>query len=367
MIDCLIIGGGIIGLSIADELARQGVSVQVLDRRRSQRTASWAAAGILPPPIRRAKHDAMEQLRALSHELYPEWCARLSAESGLSVDYDPCGGVYLGRQPGETAALRASVSQWQADGVSMEELEPASIATFEPALAQVESIQCVYYLPDEALVRPPRLINALRACLESRGVTVADDVEVTRWEPTEQVHKVHTTSGVIEADQVCVTAGPWSHGVFQEFGLDLPVEPMRGQMLMWKFERPLIRHVVNEGPRYLLSRADGCLLAGSTVEEVGFDDSTTDEGIEELTEFASSLIPSLRETPPTATWAGLRPKSRDGFPLVGHVPQYRKLLVATGHYRSGIHLAPATARLVGQLIRSDTPDLDLLPFTPLRA
>ncbi len=367
MIDCLVIGGGIIGLSIADELARMGVSVQVLNRQMSHRTASWAAAGILPPPIHRAKHDAMEQLRALSHRLYPEWCERLSSESGISVDYDRCGGIYLGRKPGETAALRASAGQWQVDGVHMEEIDAASIVELEPALTQIDSLRCAYYLPDEALVRPPRLIQALRKSLESRAAQVLDEIEITDWDPSQPVHEVHTTSGVIKADHVCVTAGPWSHAIFEQFGLDLPVEPMRGQMLMWQFEKPVIKRVVNEGPRYLLSRPDGCLLAGSTVEEVGFDDRTTDEGVAELTEFASSLIPSLRDIAPSTKWAALRPMSRDGFPLVGRVPQYRNVLVATGHYRSGIHLAPATARLVGQLIRSDTPDLDLLPFAPLRA
>ncbi|MCP4189479.1 MAG: glycine oxidase ThiO [Planctomycetaceae bacterium] len=364
MPDCLIIGGGIIGLSAAYELARQGASVRVINCQRSQRSASWAAAGILPPPISRAKHDAMEQLRHLSHQLYPAWCDLLHRESGVDVEFHRCGGVYVARRPGERAALRAALDQWRQDGVQLEQVDHNWLNDHEPALAGVRS---AYWLPDEAIVHPPRLLDALTICLQREGVTVDHQVQFKKWISDDaRITGVDTTDGIISADQICVATGPWSQEIAADLGLDLPVEPRRGQMLLWQLDKPIIRGVVNEGPRYLLARKDGCLLAGSTVEEVGFDDRNTPAGVADLTEFAVGLLPALRNDSPTQTWAGLRPFSRDGFPYLGRLPQWNNVTIATGHFRSGIHLAPATARIVASLMTSQSIDVNLAPFSPTR-
>ena len=135
---------------------------------------------------------------------------------------------------------------------------------------------------------------------------------------------------------------------------------------MWQLEKPIIRGVVNEGPRYLLTRKDGCLLAGSTVEEVGFDDSNTAAGITDLTKFAVGLLPALLGSDPTKFWTGLRPFSRDGFPYLGRLPRWNNVTIATGHFRSGIHLAPATAQIVSRLMTGQSIDVNLAPFSPTR-
>ena len=159
MPDCLVIGGGIIGLSLAYELSSHHLSVQVLEGPRGRRPASWAAAGILPPPIKYHRSDPLEQLRFLSHELYPSWCARLGDETRIDLGFHRCGGLYLSRQPGESVALRATVQQWRAGAVRVETVLPGDVVRLEPALAMSENVGCVYRLPDEAQVRPSRLLK----------------------------------------------------------------------------------------------------------------------------------------------------------------------------------------------------------------
>ena len=367
MIDCLIVGGGIIGLSAAYELVRRGATVRIIDDQRSQRTASWAAAGILPPPISRATHDAMEQLRDMSHELYPGWCERLQQESGIDVQFVRSGGIYVARRVGETASLAAALQQWQVDGVELHEIDTDWIQEHEPALNTSPPFRSAYLLPDESTVCPPKLLSALQQCLQESGVQIDRDVRLHGWNRHQsRVESVSTSSGTISTGHICVATGPWSHETLFDLEIDLPVEPRRGQMLMWEFDEPIIHRVINEGLRYLVPRPDGKLLAGSTVEDVGFDDQVTEAGLAELTQFANGLIPALEEHPPTRNWTGLRPFSRDGFPYLGRLPNYENVLVATGHFRSGIHLAPATAQVIGDLLAGMPVECDLQAFAPTR-
>jgi glycine oxidase len=367
MDDCIVIGGGIIGLSLAVELHRRGLRVRVLDRRRARHTASWAAGGILPPPITRALHDPLEQIRDLSHRLYPDWCQRLAEDAGCDVPYERCGGVYLGRKPGEQVSLRVALEQWQQDGVRVETWSADRLRQAEPALAPLPVSAVIYHLPDEVLVRPPRLLKALREVLRKNHVPVEEDLPPLAWdEITDARVRLRTSHAAYDARHVCVAAGAWSPELLAPLGLNLPVEPRRGQMVRWQLSRPLFQRVINEGPRYLISRADGQLLAGSTVEDVGFQDSTTAEGVAELVQFAQGLTPQLASIEPAEQWAGLRPASLDGNPYLGRVPGQPRISVATGHFRSGIHLAPATARLMRQLICEETPDLDLSWFSLTR-
>jgi glycine oxidase len=365
--DCVIVGGGVVGLSLAVELHRHGRSVRVVSRHATRDIASWAAAGILPPPIARALHDPLEQLRDLSHRLYPRWCQQLTVESGIEVTYDRCGGVYLGRAPGERISLQAALRQWQQDGVRIETWTHEQLRTHEPNLANVPASTAICYLPDEGLVRPPRILKALRAVLQRAGVPVHEQVEAIGWPDMPQgAVGVQTTLGTLWARHVCITAGPWTRELLTLLGIDLPIEPRRGQIVLWRLPRPPVQRVINEGPRYLVPRHDGHLLVGSTVEDVGFENMTTEEGISELVRFARDLIPQLRQVEPVDQWAGLRPASLDGKPYLGPVPGHPGISVATGHFRSGIHLAPATARLMRQWICGESSDLDLSWFSITR-
>jgi len=367
MLDCVVLGGGIIGLALAWELTREGKQVAVVDRPAKSTIASWAAGGILPPPASRALHDPLEQLRAYSHSLYPDWCDELTRSSGTDVELFRCGGLYLGRTVGERVALEAARAQWQDDGVRVEAWTEEDLRRREPNLGPLPKSTRVLFLPDEMQVRPSRLLGALRTALHRREVPMLTATwsgqfqhEGPRWTA------IQTDQGTLAARSFCVAAGPWSAELLQPLGVDLPLEPRRGQMLLWKFPAPVLQHIVNEGPRYLIARRDGHLLAGSTVEETGFLNETTHEGLQELTQFAEQLLPVVCGISPVAHWSGLRPMTSDGLPYLDNLPGWQNAFIATGHFRSGIHLAPATARLMAARLLGQSSDFDLRPFALAR-
>ena len=373
MLDCLIIGGGIIGWAIGDELARTGREVTLVDLARfsdskqagQARTASLASAGILPPPITRATHDPLETLRVLSDKLFADWAKGLQADTGVDVDYKMCGGIYLARTSGESAALQFAVEDWHRDGVEVEEISVSALSASEPHI-DFSDVQRAYRLAAEQRVRPAALTTALAIRARQNGVTFQQSTQSVRLTDQQDRAIAIVDGDNVEALEIIVAAGPWSTELLRPFGFDIGVEPRRGQIAMWQCDAPIISHVINEGPRYVLCRADGELIAGSTVEEVDFDCNTTTEGIQSLVAFAAQLVPSIRQKDPDTTWAGLRPHARDGYPSIGRVAATDNLTVATGHFRSGIHLAPATALLVRQAIDGESPAIDVAPFAARR-
>lgn len=365
MLDCLIIGGGIVGLSIARELLRRGQQIQVMDDAKSPTVASWAAAGILPPPIARAAHDPLERIRELSHQRFPAWCKQLQGESGLKLDFDRCGGIYLARRMGEKISLQVAASQWQADGIAAESLTLEAVRERIPGLGELPPETVAYFLPDEVLVRPPRILKALQKVVSSSGSlthAALDQLSITPAASLANAFDVATPEGMVTTKNVCLAAGPWTPHLLDPLGIRLPMEPRRGQMLLWKLETRPFQAVVNEGPRYLVARDDGHLLAGSTVEDVGFDGSTTTAGLDSIRQFAVSLLPCLADLEPIKSWAALRPMPMDGVPYLAPVPGFERLFIASGHFRSGIHLAPATAELMADLITGMQPAIPIEPF-----
>jgi glycine oxidase len=179
---------------------------------------------------------------------------------------------------------------------------------------------------------------------------------------SDQVVAVKTAGKEIHGDRFCVAAGAWSAAILREVGWTIETQPWRGQIALLKAASCPFDCVINEGPNYLVPRDEGFVLAGSTVEDVGFDDQTTDEAIAGLIAYARELIPDLAAARGVRSWAGLRPGSPDGLPYIGRVPHLPNLYVATGHFRSGIYLAPATARVMSQLMAGESPDVDLRMF-----
>jgi glycine oxidase len=372
-LDCLIVGGGVIGLSLAWQLAERGKKVQVIDRGEIGREASWAGAGILPPANRHALAHPLDQLRGLSFDLHREWAETLREQTGIDTGYRRCGGIYLARAAGEAAALSAWAATQVEEGVVVERLDAANLkdrkpngrplAELEPAIASNLTFRAAWYLPDECQLRNPWYLRALRRMCELRGVEIVPQCEVVDWNIAgERVQGVQTSLGPLHPEQICVTSGAWSGGVLQKAGITLGVMPIRGQIVLFRTERPLARSIVNEGPRYLVPREDGRLLAGATEEEVGFDKRNTEEAVRDLINFATSLLPPLRSAEIELTWAGLRPASFDGFPYLGQVPGLRNLYVAAGHFRSGIYLSPGTAVVMAEHMCGTETSLDLAPF-----
>lgn len=369
--DVLIIGGGVIGLSLAWDLALHGRQVQVIDRGEPGQEASWAGAGILPPASWKAALHPYDQLRALSSELHPRWAETLTRETGIDTGYRQCGGIYLARTPGEAAALVAWAGSAAEEGI---EIEPwraggASHLIFHPNAEN--KILAAYLLPQEAQLRNPRHLQALRLACEHAGVEITPGCETVDFEIRDhRLAAILTSQGPLQAAQFCFTSGAWTGQLAAKLGIALGILPIRGQMVL--FNTGLqggpagLTHIVSEGSRYLVPRDDGRVLAGSTEEEVGFDKRTTDEAIADLVAFARGLAPALADALIERTWAGLRPASFDGLPYLGPLPGLDNAFVASGHFRSGLYLSPATAVVMSQLFRGETPRIDLAPFRVLR-
>ena len=369
MHDVLIIGGGVIGLSLAWELAQRGQSVQVIDQGQPGREASWAGAGILPPATLRPGDHPLDQLRGLACELHPQWAAELKQLTGIDTGYRRCGGLYLGRTAGEAAALAAWARTLRDEGIEVERLSPADLLVLEPGLRPAESgteysvLSTQYLLTGEGQLRNPRHLKALLAACEQAGVTITPNTPAADFAiRSGELIELNADAGPLTARQFCFTAGSWTGSILQRLGIAAGVLPIRGQMVLFRCESPPLSRIINLGSRYIVPRDDGRVLVGSTEEEVGFDKRTTEEAIADLTAFARDLVPALHNATVERSWAGLRPGSFDGLPYLAPLPGLKNAFVAAGHFRTGLYLSPATAVVMSQLICGEQPQINLAPF-----
>ena len=364
----VIIGGGVIGLSIAYELACRGQQVHVVERGTEfGKEASWAGAGILPPANPETALDPLEKLRGISHQLHPEWAERLQSETGIDTGFRRCGGIYLARKQGEAASLAGYMSLLRQEGIQAEAVDQDALLALEPTL-DPSQFCAAYLLPDELTLRNPRHVKALLRACELRNVQLTADCEIHGFDTTgEQITGLQSSQGPITGSRFCLTAGAWSSQILQHVS-DIPtgIVPIRGQMLLFDAPPGLITHILNEGSRYLVPRADGKILAGSCEEEVGFEKGTTTEMLEQLEDFAYSVVPALKEYEVTLSWSGLRPGSFDGVPYIGKVPQVDNLFMASGHFRSGIHLSTGTAVWIADLLEGNPMPSTLQHFSLIR-
>lgn len=365
MQDVIIIGGGVIGLSLACELAGAGVSVAVFDQGQIGQESSWAGAGILPPGNPELARSSEARLRAASHVLWPGLSARLREETGIDNGFRRCGGLEV--RLGERGdALDEEIAAWRLEGVAVEPLSPAEARHHEPALSA--AVSCAYRLPEMGQVRNPRHLKALASLAASRGVRLCPGTPVLGFDgEREKLIGVETPSGNIPGGQFVVAGGAWSSRLLSAVGCRAAVRPVRGQIVLLNHDPCRLGHVVNLGPRYLVPRGDGRLLVGATEELVGFDKRTTAAAVGGLTEFAIEVIPELAGAGFERAWAGLRPQSADGLPYLGRVGQVENLFVAAGHFRSGLQLSPITAVLLAQTILGREPSIPLTPYLPAQA
>ena len=361
--DVVIVGGGVIGLSIAYALAREGITSTVLDRRELGREASRAGAGLIPP----ASDSPLEslppsvRLRSWSAELYPAWSASLREETRIENGYRRSGGVDVAFTEAEELDLRATAGRWRREGIVHERLAPADSLQVEPALSP--EIRLVYFLPDRAQVRNPWHLRALAAASTQRGARLEPWQPVDRLETRgDRITAVRTAGGKVSCGCLIVAAGAWSGGLLEDAGVQAPTPPLKGQIVLLRHDRILLRRIVEHGKNYLVPREDGRILIGATEEDAGFDTRPTPAAVRDLLGEALRLCPILAQAEIETSWAGLRPGSIDSRPYIGFAPGYRNLIVATGHKRAGLQLSPATAELVADLVLGRTPRLDLSPF-----
>lgn len=374
MDDCLIIGGGVVGLSLAWELAGCGLQVHVVERGQFGREASWAGAGILPAARRSPGGTPLEQLSALSRRLHAEWAERLTADTGINTGFRVCGELHVARTAEAVARIDQEARQWEAADMLVQRPSVDDVLRREPALIDrvgvpgamhKSSILSAVWLPEAAQIRNPRHLQALVQACQQRGVRLTSDATVEDVAiQGERLEAVITSAGRFTAERFLLSAGSWTEALLARLGHSLPLKPIRGQIVLMKLPHPVLSCVVHEGPHYLVPRDDGRVLVGSTLEDVGFDKRTTQEALAELTMFAHAIVPALRQAEIEKTWAGLRPGSALPNPLIGPLPNYDNVLVAAGHFRWGLYLSPATAVLLRQFILGEKPEISLAEFLP---
>jgi glycine oxidase len=368
--DVIVIGGGIAGLATARELLRLGARVTVLERTCGARGASWAGAGILSPLLPWDYSEPVTQLTQLSNRLFPGFIEALRRETGVDPEYQASGMLVLPASSGEVdgardeeprdARNRAAEAWCARHAFRMRRVRSHDIA---PVLARDEA---ALWLPEVCQVRNPRLLQALVTAVELSGGTIIEHAEVTRWKIAQgRVQSIGTSRGdKYSAANYVVTAGAWSRQLLREYALKLDIWPVRGQILLFKAQPDLLRTIVLQGQDnfYLVPRQDGHILAGSTLEETGFDKRTTARARELLLAKARALLPALTEKALAAHWAGLRPGSPDNIPIIDSHPAIDNLYLNSGHYRYGVTMAPGSAHLLSNMILKKSQPLDIAPY-----
>ncbi len=361
-----VVGGGVIGLSLAWELAQRGFRVAVVDINRLGRKASWSGAGILAPANHRTMTHPLDQLMGLGSELHEMWAELLLEQTGIENGFRKCGGIYLARTAGERAALNGLKLHWQQHGIACEEIESLreldalDIGVWNASTAAV-------FVPCEAQICNPAHLEALVRACRQQGVRLIEECQSCQLVNSSGCEAALFLDGeLFDCGMVCLCAGAWSSELLGQLQVQLPVVPVRGQMLLYKLPLQQFEPIINEGSRYIVPRSDGHVLVGSTLEEVGFDESTTADKLDGLKRFSCGIIPALRENILVRSWAGLRPASHDGFPFIGRVPGFENAFVATGHFKSGLQMSTATAVILADEIQGRPPLLDLNPFAPDR-
>jgi len=349
----VIIGGGVIGLTIARALALQGVrDVCLIERAAPGAEASSAAAGMLLPQVEADAQDDFFTLACQSRDLYPSFAAALHEETGIDIELDTTGTLYLALTEHDQQEIEKRY-EWQSRArLPVELLSVAEARELEPCIS--ESTVGALLFPNDIQVENRRLLSALANSVNKLGVDIVTQTNVDSLIiQGNHVTGVQTNRGRIECSVAVIAAGSWSGFIKSSSPCKIPeIEPVRGQMVCLEARPQLTRHVIYSPRGYLVPRRDGRLLAGSTSERVGFAKYVTAGGISTILRNALEISPAIATLPIVDTWAGLRPMSADGLPVLGRCDEIDGLFYATGHYRNGILLAPLTGELVSKAIVS---------------
>jgi glycine oxidase len=350
-VDVVVIGGGVIGLTIARALVLQDVrDVCLLERGGLGTEASFAAAGMLAPQAEADGHDDFFDLACQSRDLYPSFAAALREETGIDVELDTNGTLYLALSDHDHEEIEKRY-EWQSRaGLPVELLTTAEARELEPCIS--ESTRGALRFPKDIQVENRRLLTALANSVAKLGVAIATQTSVESVIVAgNRVTGVNTSRGAVNCSVVVVAAGTWTS--FIKGPPQIPiVEPIRGQMVCLEAKPQLTRHIIYSPRGYIVPRQDGRLLAGSTSEHAGFARCVTAGGISTILRNALDISPLIADLPVVDTWAGLRPKAAGGLPVLGPCGEIDGLFCATGHYRNGILLAPVTGELISKAIVS---------------
>src|SRR6266404_3961933 len=361
--DAIIAGGGLIGCAIALELARNDLRVAIFDSQQPGREASWASAGILSPAPENAGMISMVQIGKASLALYPEFIAQLEELSGIEIGYRAKGtieAIFPGHAREELSTI---VALHRGLGLQAEAISAIEARELEPALS--DEVQAAVLRPNEASADNRLLSQALLEAAKRKGVEIhAGQAVQAIWRDGSACRGAIIHGEKIPARHTIIAAGCFSSQIAGVENL-APVRPAKGQMVSLRCDHTKIERVLWSEHIYLVPRNDGRILAGATVEHVGYDKTVTAGGVRANLDAAIELAPVLATAHIEETWAGLRPDTPDHLPILGPTG-IDGLLIATGHYRSGVLLTPITAKLIGEWITGETTSVDCDRFSPLR-
>ncbi|MNE13982.1 Hydrogen cyanide synthase subunit HcnC precursor [compost metagenome] len=355
----VVVGGGVIGLLTAFNLAPHVERVVLLDRSDLGRESSWAGGGIVSPLYPWRYSPAVTALAHWSQDFYPQLAEQLFASTGVDPEVHTTGLYWLDLED-EAEALAWAKRENRP-------LSPVDISATRDAVPVLGTgFSRAIYMADVANVRNPRLVKSLKAALLALpNVTVHEQCEVSGFiREGAKVVGVESALGPIHGDQVVLTAGAWSGDLLKTLGLVLPVEPVKGQMILYKCASDFLSSMVLAKGRYAIPRRDGHILIGSTLEHEGYDKAPTQDALESLKASAIELIPALAQAEVVGHWAGLRPGSPEGIPYIGAVPGFDGLWLNCGHYRNGLVLAPASCQLFADVLLGREPVIDPAPYAP---
>jgi glycine oxidase len=349
--DVIVVGGGVIGCSIAWRLAQSGLKVTVVEREQVGCEASRAAAGMLSPQGEAQGPGPFFDLCLRSRAMYRSFADELSEVSGIDVEYKDDGTLFVVVEGDDEASNTKWVS-WQLEaGLPIEHLSSEDIRKLEPAVTELATR--AIYLPEEHQVENRRLMDALEVAMKRTGVELIEGAEVSAVTAERgRVTGVLSDGNRFDAGVVIVAAGTWSSQLLEPLGLNVKVIPARGQMIAVRGKTYPIKRILHSSKVYLVPRNDGRILIGATVEYAGFHKAVTAGAINQLLSAAVELVPSIAGFEVTEMWCGLRPDTIDHLPIIG-ASGVENLFLATGHFRNGILLAPITARAIAEVISTN--------------
>lgn len=361
------------GMLTSYALAQKGFSVQLLESQRCGREASWAGGGIVSPLNPWDYPASISRLTKLSQNLYPALVNRLKGQTGIDPELYLTGLLTLppnrtehSNNSDKESSLFTEALGWadQYD-IELEIVNQGAIYQQQPGLAP--GILSGLWMPAVCNIRNPRLLSALKTVIfQEPRINVQENCPVVELLiEGEKARGAATKTKKFYAGTTVVTSGAWSHQLLSKTLVSGPIWPIRGQMLLYKPGPQLLNTIVLSGNKYLIPRKDGHILVGSTLEDVGFDKTTTEHACTELRGFAESMLPALANYPILQQWAGLRPASPAGIPQIGPICGYENLFINAGHFRNGVVLAPGSVQILMEQMLGESSSLDCSPYQPL--